>query len=202
MLLRFLITYLLIYNNNGVISRLYSSNYCKRTQHTCIGKYNYKFEYVEKCFKQKCEITNTNMYGYQCTDEFCSIDKQSCKNYFGLSKLIKSLTNSNHLHLMMSQLKLFQQTFKDCSLVDSNLDEFKICLNNEICFIQNNKRKQNTSQMMTPINCPCNGIKNNYHCDNYCTSDINTCNAWKIKLKRRNNNNNKNIKDCNINRKI
>ena len=104
---------------------------------------------------------------------------------------------------MMSQLKLFQQTFKDCSLINSNLDESKICLNNDICFLQNNN-KQNTSQM-TPINCPCNGIKNNYHCDIYCTSDINTCNAWKIKIKRRNYNNNnnyKNIKDCNINRKI
>ena len=160
-------------------------DFCKPIQQQCKGLM-YGYNYNEKCQTINC----IGKYSFQCRNDLCSSDKETCDMLTKTNHLINSIKSSSLFDKKMKQFKSFTQSINDCPFIEHDLQLSDICLNGQNCFTTRILKKMNRV-------CSCFGV-HNYHCGTrFCTIHSRACDVQKLL------NMTKQIKTCgNDNRKI
>ena len=168
MIINFFVLFFLI----SEIFSLKTSDICTNKQQQCKGFYDFGYNYNQRCERINCQ----GKYGYECREDYCTVDKQTCTEFIKTSHLIKSIKSSKLFDIKMKQLQTFINGFKVCPMIEFNLESNDVCINGQNCFYVEKYSNRNLKNIFSKqAICPCSG-SHSYQCgDGFCTVHSNAC---------------------------
>lgn len=168
---------ILIFVQFSLIYSLNPAELCYNNNSECFGPYSTSNRLNLKCVRLKC----IGHYSYDCSNEFCTINKKSCEEYTDLKIMINFFLASNLSSKRTRKYKILIDRVKNCSMKQYAFKKTDVC-------IRSNKMQKVVIPMrsgdvvyMKNAKAMCSGY-NSYECDKeYCSLNELTCIKFKQK---------------------
>ena len=119
-------------------------NFCKKTNLKCVGSYDHRNVYMEKCELEKCP----EQFKYDCGLNVCAKKKLSCKQLNDTKLFIRKMSIPYTKSLETNKLRKYMANFEACPEAKTYLRPTDVCVSGNNCFYIEKSGNKNVSKII------------------------------------------------------